>query len=197
MEKGFEKGPQATAVVEEASSPLFEVTASLQGYPDMNAEISGTVCSGRGRAYHDISASMQELGSLTGLALFPGSLNVVLNTEVNFKACHARSFDNGRRYLWEASVGKHKVWLYRWRGAPFHIVEILSDNKLRDTLGLVDGDKIIINVWKGSIDKIPMNRRVVSFLLWGLGRRHLFYHGPYANSHKLKAIRMRLRDGQR
>ncbi|WP_416137936.1 hypothetical protein ACM26W_15835 [Halomonas sp. HK25] len=197
MGKGFEKRPQATAVVEEASSPLFEVTACLHGYPDMNAEISGTVCSGRGRACDDISASMQELGSLTGLALFPGSLNVLLNREVSFNACHARSFDNGKRYLWEAAVGMHKVWLYRWIGAPFHIVEILSENKLRDALGLVDGDKIIISVWKGSMEKIPMNRRLVSFLLWGLGRRHLYYHGPYADSHKMKAMRMRLRDGQR
>lgn len=171
--------------------------ANMNGYADVSAAISGTVCSGRGKAYHDISASMQELGSLTGLALFPGSLNVVLNREVNFKAWHARNFDNGSRYLWEASVGGHKVWLYRWRGAPFHIVEILSEKKLKDALGLVDGDKIIIKIWKESIDKIPMKRRLVSFLLWGLGRRHLYYHGPYADSHNLKAMRVRLRDGQR
>lgn len=140
---------------------------------------------------------MQDLVASTGVALFPGSLNVVLDRGLNLDTRHAMTFDDGKRYLWPASVNGRRVWLYRWRGTPFHVVEILSENKLRDSLGLGDGDRIVINVREGYIDSMSVKCSLVSFLLWGLGRRGLYYHGTYADSHTLKAIRMRLRDGQR
>lgn len=139
---------------------------------------------------------MAELEALTGRVLFPGSLNVVLDSNVSFKLCHALHFANETRYLWIAHVGRHRVWLYRWRGAPFHVVEILSEARLRDELGMVDGDGITITVSKAYLDEIPMRGRLVSFLIWGLGRKHLYYHGDYADLHSLKFMRMRLRDGQ-
>lgn len=162
----------------------------------MDTLLTGAVCSGRGKALHEVSRSMDELEALTGQVLFPGSLNVVLDSNVSFKVCHALHFDNGRRHLWVAHVGCHRVWLYRWQGAPFHVVEILSEVRLRDELGLVDGDGITITVSKAFIDEISMQGRLVSFLIWGLGRKHLYYHGDYADRHSLKVMRMRLRDGQ-
>lgn len=164
--------------------------------PGKEALLTGTISSGRGKAFHHVKNSLTELEALTGVVLFPGSLNVVLDREVKLKSCNAIIFDNGKRYLWEAYVEGIKIWIYRWKGTPFHIVELFSDKKLRDVLGMADGSSISIQVNEAMIDHISMKGKVVSFLLWG-GRRRLFYNGTYTDNHLLKSMRLRLSDGQR
>jgi len=164
--------------------------------PRKEALLIGTISSGRGKAFHHVKNSLAELEALTGVVLFPGSLNVVLDNEVKLKSCNAIIFDNGKRYLWEAYVEGIRIWIYRWKGTPFHIVELFSEKKLRDELGMADGSSISIQVNEAMIDNISMKGKVVSFLLWG-GRRHLFYNGTYTDNHLLKSMRLRLSDGQR
>lgn len=196
MGKDVDEKHQATVIAAEKSSRVPKMMAGYDPLHGKETLLNGKISSGRGKAFHHVKNSLTELEASTGIVLFPGSLNVVLDREVKLKVCNAIIFDNGRRYLWEANVEGFRIWIYRWKGTPFHIVELFSDKKLRDALGLMDGSKISIRVNETMIDHISMKGKLVSFLLWG-GRRRLFYNGNYTDNHFLKTMRLRLSDGQR
>lgn len=157
---------------------------------------SGVVVNGRGVASDHLSRSSQELTGITGERLHQGSLNVVLDKPLNLDSRHAARFDHGTRYLWQARIGKRRVWLYRWKGTPYHVVEILADCRLRDALGLVNGSRVDIVIDDAMIVRLALHDRLTCFLFWGLGRRHLFYSAAYPSHRRIKSLRKRLGDGQ-
>lgn len=159
--------------------------------------ITGTIASGRGSAARHVSNSLDELASITGKQFYPGTLNVVLDKRVRFNTQNAMPFDKDRRFIWPAMICDYPVWLYRWKGAPLHIVEVLSECKLRDTLGLEDNGRIYISIDMGIVDGLRVRDRVSSLLLWGGGRRGLYYNSRYAASKLVSLARKYTKDGQR
>lgn len=161
------------------------------------ATFSGVVVPGRGSARDHVSNSLDELSAITRQDLYPGSLNVVLDKALNLNSRYAATFDDGRRFIWKASVGGRQVWLYRWRGTPFNIVEVLADCKLREALGLDNGSRVDIVICDEVITPLSLANRLSSFVLWGLGRKHMYYSHEYPSNRKVMFIRKRMSDGQR
>ena len=129
--------------------------------------IGGRVASGRGVARQHIEGNITELRSITGEDLFPGSLNLVLSNPVKFKSCFAKYFDCKTRMLWPGWInGIGNVWLYRWRGCPLHVVEVLSNVNLRENLNLVDGDLLTINTTNLFCINLTVLDRLSYILLW-------------------------------
>ena len=95
---------------------------------------------------------------VTGVRLFPGSLNVVLRHEYRLPARRLRlePGDYGGRVgmnLVPSIIGGHRVFIVRTdqneAGTGHHgreILEIAAPVKLRDALGVVDGDEVEIVV---------------------------------------------------
>ncbi|APE32119.1 hypothetical protein BOX17_14865 [Halomonas aestuarii] len=160
------------------------------------AIFSGVVVAGRGMAGGHVSRHMEELSVITRQALFPGSLNVVLDKPLNLDSRCAATFDHGNRFVWEASIGRRRVWLYRWKGMPFTIVEILADCRLRDVMELVNGSRVDIAISNDVVAPLGFRHRLSSFLLWGLGRKYLYYSHRYPSGRKVMFLRKRMGDGQ-
>ncbi|QTP59613.1 DUF120 domain-containing protein [Billgrantia antri] len=159
--------------------------------------VEGVVSSGRGRANEHITHSVEEIENLTGLRIFPGSLNIVLDDGVKLRVACAKIFDNGRRFIWPACIAGQPVWIYRWQGTPFHIMEILSDKKLREVLNVQDGSKIIIDLDDGFVERMCLREKISTLVIWGFGRSHLYYRRNYTSNRMIFFARRCMRDGQR
>lgn len=157
----------------------------------------GAVASGRGRACGHIAQSLKEIERLTGVRIYPGSLNVVLDNGIKLRATCSRQFDDGKRFLWPASIAGVPVWLYRWQGTPFHIVEVLSDRRLREVLNVHDGSRIKISVFESSVEEMCLRERLSFLAIWGFGRGRLYYKNTYASNRIVFLARKCMRDGQR
>ena len=158
---------------------------------------SGIVVSGREIARNHVSLAMDELSIINGQALFPGSLNVVLDKPLKLDSRHAAIFDRGKRFVWKARIGCRQVWIYRWKGTPFTIVEILADCRLRDVLRLENGSRVDIAISDEMVAPLDLRDRLSSFLLWGMGRKYLYYSKRYPTSRYVMRLRSRMGDGQR
>ena len=140
---------------------------------------SGRILPGRGKASGQLAAMSAEMDRITGETLFPGSLNVILEWPLMLDEKAAGVFDEGRRMMWRATLNDAPVWIYRWRHAPLHAAEILSTFRLRDHLGLRDGDRVTLTLPRQSVGTV----KPLGFLAWaacGLGRRPWCYtHDAY------------------
>jgi hypothetical protein len=136
--------------------------------------VVGTVASGRGNATKHLSKSAHELRQIVGRDVFPGSLNVLLKAPLRLDESAAHRFDDGARLLWPASLYGTDVWLYRWRHAPLHVLEVVSTVRLRDVLRLADGELVTIKIGHERIGDVSWTNRIVWSAFW-LGRRQWCY----------------------
>jgi hypothetical protein len=136
--------------------------------------ISGYVRGGRGKAAAELAAHREEIETITGETLFPGSLNVILDRPVRFKQSEAAFFDSGFRMLWPAEMNGVAVWMYRWRHTALHVVEILSSSKLRDVLCNDSNMTVVINIDEHCIDKVYWKQSLAWHMIWA-GRRDWCY----------------------
>lgn len=134
----------------------------------------GQVRSGRGIAASHIRENAKELKDTTGENFIEGSLNIILRRPLIFKNENAIKFDHEHRLLWPASLNGTPAWIYRWKHAPLHIVELLSTVHLRKNLNLRDGDKVKIEMRKEDVEIIPNTGKLTWGLFW-LGRRRWYY----------------------
>ena len=142
-------------------------------------ELVGNVISGRGNAVADIGSNAEELKSKLGEGLIHGTLNIVLPRPLRFNDKNAVIFDKGNRFLWSASLNGVPVWLYRWRGAPLHVVELISHVPLRNKFGLRDGDEVRLQMQQDDISPTSFLARLAWSAAW-FGRRRWFYmNGKY------------------
>ena len=78
------------------------------------------------------------------------------------------------RLLWPADFRGTTVWLYRYRHAPLHSIEVLSTVHLRTEFNLNDGEALSITVPSHFVLGISMRRRLAWLLVW-LGRENWIY----------------------
>lgn len=132
----------------------YRVAATLCVVPALR----GTVISGRG----DLAQWMENYRDLyervTGVALFPGSLNVLLDQEwvLPQRRLRIEPADYGGRVgmnLVPATIGGVAAFIVRTdqaeEGAGDHdrkVIELAAAVKLRDVLGLKDGDEVDVLV---------------------------------------------------
>lgn len=136
------------------------------------ARLVGHVVSGRGWATGDLARHLDVLREETGCDLFPGTLNLHLRRPAVFDPGEAIEFGGGRRLLWPASMVGRDVWLYRWRRAPIHVVEVLADIRLRHHLG--ERQKVALEVEDRLL--LPIRpRATLGWLLLYAGRGRWYY----------------------
>jgi len=142
-------------------------------------EIHGSVIAGRGWATSDLSRASDELIEIIGAPIVPGSLNVVLARPIRLSNARATKFDGGRRLLWPAKVSNLDVWLYRWRTAPLHVVEILAPVHLRSHFGLDNDDSLTIRIHEDDVESIHFLSALVWRACWAGQRQRVYTDDDY------------------
>jgi len=130
--------------------------------------LNGKIVSGRGRSQYDLNDLKFKLDD----NLYPGSLNLVLNEPVILNGKNAAVvFDDGKRFLWEIKVDNidSKVYAYRWKGTPLHIIELVSSKKLRNK-----NDILIIEIDNKLIRNTPLITKISWYIIWW--RRQNWYY---------------------
>lgn len=140
-------------------------------------EVLGSVVDGRGRASEHLAEFNEALRVVSGQIFHPGSLNVVLERPLRLRPDVGVAFDEwGKRRLWSGRLNGDRVWIYRWRGCPLHIVEVLHPDLLRKRLQLRTGS--IIRLELDGAARPSVIDRLFWGCLWALGRRGWFYTRP-------------------
>ena len=142
--------------------------------------LTGVVTRGRGGA-KKLFVQEPVPGALPeGESLFPGSLNVVLELPVQLDFRMAIPFAGGKRYLWPVSINgvEAPVFIYRWKGCPLHVLEIVSTQRLRDLLGLEDGSALELALPCDPVVQVSQMAAAVWWVLWR-GRETSYYTNEY------------------
>lgn len=147
----------------------------------IDVALEGQVVGGRGLASPELVILKDQVQAIVKEPLCPGSLNIVLNRPVRLSDAAGYAFDGNYRNLWPASLGGVDVWVYRWREAPLHVVEVLSSVHLRERLKLQDGDKVTLHMREAQMGETHWQERLIWAALW-TGRRRWFYSSKlYSN----------------
>lgn len=131
-------------------------------------KISGKVVSGRGRANQDIAPHFNALETEYGKKIFPGTLNIVLKEPLLLNVNHAYDFESGRRFTWKVDIEGQAAFilLYRWNGCPLHVLEIISDVKLREVLELEDSSQVEFVIKSEMVSSLEWYRRIAWIIVW-------------------------------
>jgi len=139
------------------------------------------VVSGRGEAASLVSEHRNEIFRVTGVDCVPGSLNLVFQSPVALSTPTAIEFGRDRR-LWQGTLNGVPVLVARWKRARQHICEIYSDQHLRSSLGLRDGDRVDLRLFVADLERVPLRVRLTWMLLWSLGRGRWFFSNNFYRS---------------
>ena len=126
----------------------------------------GYITSGRGKAKEHIRTEYEEFIAATGEMLVPGSMNILLCAPVLFDTSWARICSAGERLLWPARLKGKGVWIYRFPHAPLHVVEVLSDEYLREKFRLDDGAAVELEVASQLVMKLSFRQWLAWQLVW-------------------------------
>jgi len=150
----------------------------------------GHVISGRGLASKHLAEHKSTIQEEIGAEPSDGSLNVVLDRPLLLRNSSALSLgEKNGRLLWQASACGVPVWVYRYPGIAEHIIELISEQHLRTSLGLQDGDDIEILLKPEDIIPMTRFRRLVWTVIW-FGRRDLYYTSDKYVSRSNTVLRM-------
>lgn len=150
--------------------------------------IKGKLVSGRGAAKEHLRKNLKELATITGENIYLGSLNLILSRPYRLNSHRAFKFDNGKRMLWQGWIKNKKVWLYRWRSAPLHVLEIISDTKLRREFSLQNLDLLSIEINNNAIDSLSIGDKLLHVLLWS-GRKKWYYNKEWYSNKLILNLR--------
>lgn len=106
-----------------------------------------------------------------------GSFNIILNEPVEFLPSAKIAIVDGCRGIWPATVFGHPCLVERWPECPLHIVECISDVKLRDLLGPSSS----VEVTLPSTIVLPAWKRHLWQRVWG-GKNADYYSDAYWQS---------------
>lgn len=132
-----------------------------------NLILNGFVAPGRGIGADKVMTNQDVIGKILGATPYPGTLNVVLSDPLILKEAHQLDI-KGKLFGIQGAINGMPCLVYRFHGAPLHVVEIVSSAHLRNSLGLKDGQAVEISLpRKNTAVPAPWRRR-----LW-----ELFYKG--------------------
>jgi len=118
-------------------------------YGKLKMKFEGIVCAGRGKGAVAISNNSDRIAEILGRTPYPGTLNVILNRPLSLKG--GRPLDAKAKHFGVlGEINGIPCLIERWKGAPLHVLEIVSSVFLRETLGLKDGEFVELSVTEGS-----------------------------------------------
>jgi len=139
----------------------------------MTKILTGKVSTGRGVAIKMVASNDECIKTLLGADPFPGTLNIVLDIPVILQ--HVTPLDKRpKQFGVVGSIDNVPCIIYRWRGAPLHIVEIIAASSLRKTLTPVDGQKVRLTLPCDNLAK-PARWRILLWKLFYNSRTEAFY----------------------
>jgi riboflavin kinase len=124
--------------------------------PDAGRRLRGKVASGRGDLARWMTEYADQYERVTGMRLFPGSLNLILDHEYRLPEDRLRldPVDYGGRVgmnLVPCTIAGLRGFVVRTDQNEAgtgdhgrHVLEVVAAVNLRETLGLVDGDEVEI-----------------------------------------------------
>lgn len=124
----------------------------------------GRVSTGAGRASGLVFASPTRraaVSALLGINLFPGTLNVVVETPLHFRRGQMIRWDGWKNTVWycPARLNGKEVYLHDWKTRPRNRLEIVADVKLREAFGLADGDPVEVRIPSEYLEHVgPLSR---------------------------------------
>ena len=129
---------------------------------------TGKVVDGRKNASSLIKDNYVHLTSTLGFWHFPWTLNIVFNTPVLFNQKQAIYFDEGKKLFWNASyLDKNiPIYIYRWRGAPLHVLEFISSVKLRKYFNLNNKSQFTISINRSMVLPIGWINKFIWYVIW-------------------------------
>lgn len=128
-------------------------------------KLAGQVARGRGRATAHLKPATDLLEQVLGGEVTQGSLNVILESPIEFSREQGIEI-SPQRWVWPADLLGLPILVYRWKGCPLTVVEIVSRLHLRDALGYRDGDEVEISVPDDAVCSTSDARTAVARLVW-------------------------------
>ena len=133
-------------------------------------KFTGRVVNGRGLGTYRM-LTLQEFFSKHNLEIFPGTLNVVLKTPVQFNKDRCANNYRNQFFFWPITVNGISCLVYRWSQCPMHILEIVATTKLRDRFS---GEDVTIEIEASLLQKLTATNLYLWNLSWN-GREKLYY----------------------
>ena len=138
----------------------------------------GMVVSGRNRSAALIASISDNIHPFLGGVPFKGSLNVVLSRPLEFDPS-AMVLCDGNRLFWQIELNSLPCLTCRWQGCPLHVIEVISDHRLRAYFSLSDGDNVTIKIPRQSLSNLSLDRRLVWLALWRFRSSHFYKSDRY------------------
>jgi hypothetical protein len=138
--------------------------------------LPGLIVSGRGVGAGMVEANQDVICDILGATPYPGTLNVVLDAPLLLKKAHQLDA-KGKLFGVQGFINGVSCLMYRFHGAPLHVVEVISSVHLRNTLELKDDQAIeVVLPQENTATPSPQRRR-----LWELfyGRRLQAYYDDH------------------
>jgi len=132
------------------------------------------VLPGRGKGARSVNRLDERLQQTLGIVAYPGTFNLVASEPVRFVRAKNSKYRIGRKHLYPAEIQGTKVWVYRWKHAPYHVFEIISAHKLREKLKLDDHDECELVVNEEDVLAPNMLQKLFWNIFWK-GRESDFY----------------------
>ena len=155
--------------------------------------ISGKAVSGRGNATGQLDWSDPRFQEGLGAPPVPGTFNMVLDEPVLLVADANEDFRTVHRIFVRGRLeGVGDVLIHRWRGAPLHVLEILSSRRIREVLDIGDHSAVSVVIAKTRLATIPIMRRFAHALLWKWREEWYYKHDWYSNNCLVRYVRHHL-----
>lgn len=131
------------------------------------------VVSGRGKASKKMELE-NEATLATGRTFIPGTLNLIVKKPIIFNEKAAEDKIPPYIYVYPVYLNGKLCWVRRYSQCPFHILEVVSDERLRDVFQLNDGDEVQLAIAHEDLKPISFVKNMLWHLAWE-GRELWFY----------------------
>lgn len=153
-------------------------------------QIKGEIVKGNGRSLEDLD----ELINKIGIKLYPGSLNLVLKDPIFLEVNQSDIVfgNNNNRYIWKAKIKDFPeiecVYVYRWNGSPLHIIEVISDEMIRQHLKK-EQKLLTVEIDKKSLRPLSWFGKIIWKFTW-YKRENWYYKNKWYRKNILKWFRI-------
>jgi CTP-dependent riboflavin kinase len=155
--------------------------------------IFGRAVSGRGNATSQLDWSDPRFYEGLGASPVHGTFNVLLDEPLLLVSDGQEDFTAFHRLFVRGTLeGGGEVLIHRWRGAPLHVLEIVSSRKIRDVLGLQDHGAVSLIIAEKRLAPISFARWLAHMLVWKWREEWYYKHEWYSNSGIIRYIRHHL-----
>ncbi len=142
--------------------------------------LKGIIISGRGIGSHRVTDLIHSFKDIheKSIQLFPGTLNIILNKPLFLDNKKAYCQFNNSFFFWDIKLNGLLCYAYRWKKCPDHIIEIVSEYRLRDYFDLKEGSIVDIEIETQKTKK-DFSRFLVWLFFWSFRTKWYYKYDTY------------------